>query len=140
MSEELRKQHRAISYDTTNNTIYNNGIVHGNITSTNNGTMIANVTTEDNNTEVLKQEFENAKNIIKRFDDGISEVQKQRLLEILEESKRAVDSNLDVEQKRVKKSFKDAICFMGNVGVKLISALSGLANLFKFFGLNHIKE
>ena len=44
----------------------------------------------------------------------------------------------EISNKESKKSFKDAICFMGNVGVKLISALSGLANLLNFFGISSV--
>lgn len=135
MSKKLREEHRAISHATTNNTINNSGIITGNVAAVNYGTMSVNV--EEINGEKLVEEIERAKRIIGSFED-ISETQKQRLFAIMDEAKVAVESKSNGKQQESKKSFKDAICFMGNVGGKLISALSGLANLLKFFGISPV--
>lgn len=135
MSKMLREEHRAVSYSTTNNTINNSGTITGNAAAVNYGSMSANI--ENINTDNLMKEIEEAKKIIWSF-DGISENQKQRLSAIMDETKSSVESKLDEKQQESKKSFKDAICFMGNVGVKLISAFSGLANLLRFFGVSPI--
>ncbi len=135
MSKLLREEHRAVSYATTNNTINNSGTITGNVAAVNYGTMSTNI--EDINTDNLMKEIEEAKKIIWGFED-ISETQKQRLSAIMDETKSSVESKMDGKQQESKKSFKDAICFMGNVGVKLISTLSGLANLLKFFGISPV--
>lgn len=136
MSRELREQHRAVSYSTTNNTINNNGTITGNVAAVNYGTMSANMVENFDNFKLL-EELEKAKQIISNFDD-INELQRQRLSVILDEANEAVKSGSDDGQQESKKSFKDAICFMGNVGGKLIAALSGLANLLKFFGISPV--
>lgn len=92
---------------------------------------------EDISVDNLMKEIEEAKKIIWSFED-ISKTQKQRLSTIMNETKLSVESKMDGKQQESKKSFKDAICFMGNVGVKLISALSGLANLLNFFGISSV--
>lgn len=135
MSQKLREEHRAASYVTTNNTINNNGTITGNVAAVNYDTMSVNIV--ESNGDKLMEEIEEAKRIIVGF-EYISETQKQRLSAIMDETKVAVESKLDVKQQESKKSFKDAICFMGNVGGKLISALSGLANLLKFFGISPV--
>lgn len=135
MSKKLREEHRAVSYATTNNTINNSGTITGNVAAVNYGTMSVNI--EGINSDKLVEEIQKAKRIIGSFED-ISEVQRQRLSAIMDETKVAVESKSDEKQQESKKSFKDAICFMGNVGGKLISALSGLANLLKFFGISPV--
>lgn len=135
MSKMLREEHRAVSYVTTNNTINNRGTITGNVAAVNYGTMSASI--EDISVDNLMKEIEEAKKIIWSFED-ISKTQKQRLSTIMNETKLSVESKMDGKQQESKKSFKDAICFMGNVGVKLISALSGLANLLNFFGISSV--
>ena len=135
MSKMLREEHRTVSYTTTNNTINNSGTITGNVAAVNYGTISANI--EDINADNLMKEIEEAKKIIWSFED-INETQKQRLSVIMDETKSSVESKLDGKQQESKKSFKDAICFMGNVGGKLISALSGLANLLKFLGISPV--
>lgn len=135
MSKKLREEHRAVSYATTNNTINNSGTIAGNVAAVNYGTMSVNK--EEINGDKLVEEIEKAKKIIGSFED-ISETQKQRLFAIMNETRVAVESKSDEKQQVSKKSFKDAICFMGNVGGKLISAISGLANLLKFFGISPV--
>lgn len=135
MSIKLREEHRAVRYATTNNTINNSGTITGNVVAVNYGTMSVNK--EEINSDKLVEEIEKAKKIIESF-EYISETQKQRLSAIMNETRVAVESKSDEKQQVSKKSFKDAICFMGNVGGKLISALSGLANLLKFFGISSV--
>ena len=135
LGKKLRDEHRAISYSTTNNTISNSGTITGNVAAVNYGTMSVNI--GEINCNKLMEEIDEAKRIIGSFDE-IIEAQKKRLFEIMDETKVAVESKSDEKQHESKKSFKDAICFMGNVGVKLISAFSGLANLLKFFGVSPI--
>lgn len=135
MSKQLREEHRAVSYTNTNNTINNSGTITGNVAAVNYGKMSIN--TENIDSNKLVEEIEEAKRIIERFED-INKIQKQRLSAIMDETKVAVESKLNGKQQESKKSFKDAICFMGNVGGKLISALSGLANLLKFFDISPV--
>lgn len=48
------------------------------------------------------------------------------------------EENVDKKIENNKKEFSHTIKMMGNVGVKIISALSGLANLLKFFGFSPV--
>lgn len=132
MTKKLREEHRAINY----NTINNNGTITGNVAAVNYGVMSASIAEEIYDIKLIN-EIEKARKIIESFED-INEIQKQRLLSIMDETKSAVELNVDEKQKESKKNFKDAICFMGNLGVKLISALSGLTNLLKFFGFSQV--
>lgn len=65
----------------------------------------------------------------------INDQQKELLLGILKETSVAVKSGNEKQKQDNKKRFKDAICFMGDIGTKLISALSGLTNLLKYFNI-----
>lgn len=133
MSRKLRDAHRAIHYETTNNTINNTGAIYGNVANVNNGVMdTSNIDTGSSNRTLL-DEIEAAKLIIESYSE-INDQQKMRLSEILDDTKSALSSGEDAHQS--KKSFKDAICFMGNVGSKLITALSHLTNILKFLGVN----
>ena len=118
LGKKLRDEHRAISYSTTNNTISNSGTITGNVAAVNYGTMSVNI--GEINCNKLMEEIDEAKRIIGSFDE-IIEAQKKRLFEIMDETKVAVESKSDEKQHESKKSFKDAICFMGNVGVKPVS-------------------
>ena len=136
MSKKLREEQRAVSYATTNNTINNNGTINGNVATVNYGTMSANIVEKFDDSKLM-EEIEEAKRIIGNFND-INDLQKQRLSTIMDEMKVAVQSKSDEKQQESKRSFKDAICFLGNVGGKLIAAFSGLANLLKFFGISPV--
>lgn len=135
ISQKLREEHRTVSYVTTNNAMNNNDTIIGNVAAANYDTMFASIV--ESNGDKLMKEIEEAKRIIVGF-EYISETQKQHLSAIMDETKAAVESKLDVKQQESKKSFKDAICFMGNVGGKLISALYGLVNLLKFFDISSV--
>lgn len=135
MSKELREECRTVSDAAANNTISNSGTITGNVAVVNYGTMSANIAEVNDNK--LMVEIEEGKRIIGSFED-ISETQRQRLSAIMDEIKVAVKLESDVKQQESKKRFRDAICFMGNAGVKLIAAFSGLANLLKFLGVTPV--
>jgi hypothetical protein len=65
----------------------------------------------------------------------INEQQKNALIDIIAEAKEAVVKNDDERQKESKSKFKYFALGLGNTAVKLLSALSALANLAKFFGI-----
>lgn len=131
MSDELRDKHRAIS--NTNNTVINSGTINGNVVNENSGTLFSDVS-EVENTIPLANEINDAQRLISSFND-INDQQKELLLGILKETSAAVKSGNEKQKQDNKKRFKDAICFMGDIGTKLISALSGLTNLLKYFNI-----
>ena len=128
MSDELRDKHRAI-----NNTVINSGTINGNVVNENSGTLFYDVS-EVENTIPLANEINEAQRLISSFND-INDQQKELLLGILKETSVAVKSENEKQQQDNKKSFNDAICFMGNIGTKLITTLSGLTNLLKYFNI-----
>ena len=91
---------------------------------------------ENVNSQLLS-EFETAKQIIREFSE-FNESYKERLETMINEVKATIENNDKEGQERGKKSFKDAIFFMGNVGSKLITAFSHLANVLKFFDISHV--
>lgn len=133
MSKELRERHRAVSYNTVNIT---GGTVNGNVAAVNSGEMHTIIKNEVLNSELLS-EIETAKQIICGFNE-IDELHRERLISMIAEVKSAIENNDKEAQEKNKKGFKDAIFFMGNVGSKLIAALSGLANVLKFFGVSPV--
>ena len=133
MSKRLREEHRVVHYETTNNTINNQGAIYGNVTNANTGTMTISYINAESTSKALVDEIEAAKLVIFDYSE-INDEQKKRLAEILDDTKNSFTSGKDVEQN--KKSFKDAICFMGNAGSKLITALSHLSNILKFLGIS----
>jgi len=78
-------------------------------------------------------EAEKAIAIIKESAE-ISEQQKSSLIEIITEAKEAIENNSEEGKEKSRTRFKDVICSMGNVTEKLLSALSALTTLVKFFG------
>lgn len=56
---------------------------------------------------------------------------------IIDEAKNAIRENSEEQKVHSKKRFKDAIDLTG-IGVKIISALSGLATVLKFFGISPV--
>lgn len=133
MSKDLREKQRAISYNTVNIT---GGTVNGTVAGVNYGTMQTIIQSEDENSQLLS-EFETAKQIIREFSE-VDESCKERLETMIDEVKTTINNNDEEGQRRGKRSFKDAIFFMGNVGSKLITALSHLANVLKFFDISPV--
>ncbi len=133
MGEKLREEKRAISKNTVN---ISGGIVNGNIAAVNEGIMKT-VVQDESNSSTLINELEDAKKIIIGFKE-IDVLHQERLTEILDEMKISINNNDKDGQEKSKKSFKDALFFMGNLGSKLITALSGLVNVLKFFDISPI--
>lgn len=133
MSKELREKHRAINYTSVNVT---DSKVFGNVAGVNHGTMQTIIQNEGVNSQFLS-EIEDAKQIIQGFSE-IDKLQKERLATMMDEVKATIENNDKEGQEKCKRSFKDAIFFMGNVGSKLITALSGLANVLKFFDISPV--
>lgn len=125
----------------------NGGAVNG----TNNGNTIAPTysSSSDGNTNSLKEEIDEAQEIISKLND-ISTYQKECITDLLKETNQLLDKacnlkdseeheeKVDKEIENNKKSFSHTIKMMGEGGVKIISALSGLANLLKFFGYSPV--
>lgn len=132
MCKELRDEQRPITYTTTNTvTIKDNATVIGPVAGENSGNIVFQSNERTNEADVL-YELEAAKEIIYKFSE-INDRQKQLLAEIIDEAKNAIKDNSTDKKVDSKKHFKNAIDLIG-VGSKLISALSGLTNVLKFFG------
>ena len=138
MSKELRDTQRPVSNITTNNTltISGNAVVNGPIAVVNDhGKMVSNIGGENNDANVL-HELEIAKSIISNFSE-INDRQKQLITEIIDEARIAIKEDSAEKKDASKKNFKNAIDLIG-IGSKLISALSGLVNVLKFFGISPV--
>lgn len=131
MGKELREEKRVIRKNTVNIT---GGTVNGNVTAENKGIMYT-VVQDESTSSTLINELEAAKKIIMDFKE-IDVLHQERLTEIMDEMKTAIKNNDKDSQEKSKKSFKDALFFMGNLGSKLITALSGLVNILKFFNIS----
>jgi len=81
-------------------------------------------------TDEVKQAITNIEQILE-----LSAEQKNYLVQIMNDASNAVQDNNDAAQSSCKEKFKAFMLGAGNVAVKIISTLSGLANLAKFFGL-----
>ena len=136
MSKELREEHRAINRNTL--TIGGNAVVQGPVAVINeHGKMISSVENNPRDTDAnLLHDLEKAKSVIKNYPE-IDSRQKQLLNEIIDEAKNAIRENSEEQKVHSKKRFKDAIDLTG-IGVKIISALSGLATVLKFFGISPV--
>lgn len=134
MCKELRDEQRPVTYATTNTvTIKDNATVNGPVAGENSGNMVFRSEERTSEADVL-HELETAKKIIYKFSD-INDRQKQLLAEIIDEAKNAIRDNSTDKKVESKKHFKDAVDLVG-VGSKLISALSGLTTVLKFFGIS----
>lgn len=132
MSKKLRDEQRPVNRNTL--TIGGNAVVNGPVAVVNDhGEMISNVGQKTDDANVL-HELEKAKAIIRNFSE-MNDRQKQLLNEIIDETKNAIKEDSVVKKEASKKRFKDAVDLIG-IGSKLISALSGLANVLKFFGVS----
>lgn len=136
MCKDLRDEQRPVTYTTTNTvTIKDNATVIGPVAGENSGTMVFRSEERISEADVL-HELEAAKKIIYKFSD-INDRQKQLLAEIIDEAKNAIRDNSTDKKVESKKHFKDAVDLIG-VGSKLISALSGLTTVLKFFGISPV--
>ena len=136
MCKDLRDEQRPVTYTTTNTvTIKDNATVIGPVACENSGTMVFQSEERISEADVL-HELEAAKKIIYKFSD-INDRQKQLLAEIIDEAKNAIRDNSTDKKVESKKHFKDAVDLIG-VGSKLISALSGLTTVLKFFGISPV--
>lgn len=133
MGKELREEKRVIRKNTVNIT---GGTVNGNVTAENKGIMYT-VVQDESTSSTLINELEAAKKIIMDFKE-IDVLHQERLTEIMDEMKTAIKNNDKDSQEKSKKSFKDALFFMGNLGSKLITALSGLVNILKIFEISPV--
>lgn len=123
----------------------------GTVTGINKGNIFAPTysSSSDGNTNSLKEEINQAQKIISKLND-ISTYQKECITDLLKETNQLLDKacnlkdseeheeKVDKEIENNKKSFSHTIKMMGEGGVKIISALSGLANLLKFFGYSPV--
>ena len=136
MCKELRDEQRPITHTTTNTvTIKDNATVIGSVAGENSGSMVFKSNERTDEASVL-YELEAAKEVIYKFSD-INDRQKQLLAEIIDEAKNAIKDNSADKKADSKKHFKNAVDLIG-IGSKLISALSGLTNVLKFFGYSPI--
>lgn len=138
MSKELRDTQRPVSNITTNNTLTISGsaVVNGPVAVVNDhGKMVSNIGGEINDANVL-HELEIAKSIISNFSE-INDRQKQLITEIIDEAKSAIKEDSAEKKDTSIKHFKNALDLIG-IGSKLISALSGLVNVLKFFGISPV--
>lgn len=134
MSKELRNEQRPVNHNAL--TISGNAVVNGPVAVVNDhGKMVSNMGQKTDDANVL-HELEKAKAIIRDFSD-MNDRQKQLLNEIIDEAKKAISEDSVGKKEASKKRFKDAVDLIG-IGSKLISALSGLANVLKFFGISPV--
>jgi len=129
VAQDIREKDRPINNNTVN--------IHGD----NNGAAVAENTgsiSNSSNINSAASEFSNelieAIRKIRQIEE-LTAQQQTLLTNILSEAKKAFDINSDAEKEKSKSRFNDAMCFLGNVSVKVLSALSSLANLSKFFGI-----
>lgn len=117
----------------TGNGFTNNGTINGNAAMINNGIMSADIA-EINIDNNLAQEISKAKNIINNF-EPLNKAQKNELIKILNETSTSINDRDNNKVNQCKEKFKNALLFLGDVGLKLISAFSNLITLVKFFGI-----
>lgn len=129
MGAKCRKKNNPI----TSNILKIFGDNYGNAAANNPGSMKI-AATYNYDSKQFNSEAEEAIRKIKEFSE-INEQQKSMLIEIINDAKEAIRKNSNEGKEKSKTRFKDAMCFMGNASVKLLSALSALANLAKFFGI-----
>ncbi len=116
----------------TNNSINNSGTINGSVTLINKGSISTNNSQNSDVDKALIEEMETVKSIVNSFSE-INTQQKELLVSIIDDAKNTVEKGTKEKQP---KKFKDAICLMGNAGSKLITALSGLTNVLRFFDIS----
>lgn len=116
----------------TNNSINNSGTINGSVTLINKGSISTNNSQNSDVDKALIEEMETVKSIVNSFSE-INTQQKELLVSIIDDAKNTIEKGTKEKQQ---KKFKDAICLMGNAGSKLITALSGLTNVLRFFDIS----
>lgn len=116
----------------TNNSINNSGTINGSVTLINKGSSSTNNFQNSDVDKTLIEEMETVKSIVNSFSE-INTQQKELLVSIIDDAKNTIEEGTKEKQQ---KKFKDAICLMGNAGSKLITALSGLTNVLRFFDIS----
>ena len=129
MTQKIREKDRPI----TKNSVYIGGDNRGVAVAENSGS-ISNVINYSCTSSEFSKEVSVAIEKIRQIEE-ITIQQQEMLVEILSETKKAFDSAENADKERSKSRFKDAMCFLGNASVKVLSALSSLANLSKFLGI-----
>lgn len=134
MSKSLREEHRPIYHNEL--IVRDNAIINGPVAVVNKkGTMTSVMETKACEADVLHQ-LERMKSIISELSD-LNNRQKQLLNEIIENNKAAIKENSQDKKEEGKKSFKNAIDLIG-AGSKIVSAISGLTSILKYFGISPV--
>lgn len=129
MAKELRDKNRPI----IDNSLTIGGDNYGNaVAGTSN--RVSSTIANDFSEGTFKEEVEEAITLIRKCVD-INEQQKEALVNIVSEAKDAVEKKDEDAKKECKSKFKYFALGLGNSAAKLLSALSAMANLAKFFGL-----
>jgi hypothetical protein len=129
VAQDIREKNKPIN----NNTVNIHGDNHGVAVAANSGS-ISNTSNINCAPSEFSKEVAEAVEKIKKIEELT--VQQQTLLtDILLETKKAFEDGSEPDKEKSKSRFKDAMCFLGNVSIKVLSALSSLANLAKFFGI-----
>ncbi|MCL2087936.1 MAG: hypothetical protein FWH14_00490 [Oscillospiraceae bacterium] len=129
MAQDIREKDKPI----TSNTVNIHGDNHGVAVAKNTGS-ISNISTVNCTPSKFSNEIEEAVGRIRQIEE-LTTQQKSLLEDIMTEAKEAFAANSEEGEAKIKSRFRDAMCFLGNASVKVLSALSSLANLAKFFGI-----
>lgn len=107
-----------------------NNFVNSPVVGSQIGTSISQVSF--NNSDFSK-ELDQANLKLKSLEE-LSGENRKAILELLEQANSAIQSDDKQKQLETKATFEGFLRGIGNVGVKVVSVLSGLANIAKFFG------
>ena len=129
VAQSIREKDRPIS----NNTVNIHGDNHGVAVGENTGS-ISNISNVNVNPSELSNEITAAVEKINKIEELTSQ-QRTLLADVLIDVKKSFDADSDEGKEKSKNRFKDAMCFLGNSSVKVLSALSSLINLSKFLGI-----
>lgn len=129
VAQDIREKDRPINNNTVNIQGDNLGVAvaknTGSIFNTSNINCTPSEFSKEVNEAVIK---------IRQIEE-LTAQQQTLLTDILSEAKKAFDTSSETDKEKSKSRFKDAMCFLGNVSVKVLSALSSLINLSKFLGI-----
>lgn len=127
--QDIREKGRPINNNTVN--------IHGNnlgvAVAENIGSISSTINKNCTSSEFSK-EVNEAFSKIRQIEE-LTAQQQTLLTDILSEAKKAFDSSSETDKEKSKSRFTDAMCLLGNVSVKVLSALSSLINLSKFLGI-----
>lgn len=129
VAQDIRDKHRPTNNNTVNIQGDNLGIAIAKNTGSISNTSNINCTPSE-----FSKEVDEAFRRIREIEE-LTAQQQTLLTDILSEAKRAFDTSSEIDMEKSKSRFKDAMCFLGNVSVKVLSALSSLINLSKFLGI-----